>query len=137
MPLPQAEAYKQSWKLCQTNKYPPTFRLSRLATSRPRAVGEGSPHLFAHSALWVHLVAHLHVIGIVHDILYHVLQHCVSRKHRVDLWANVIGLKKVWKNIFSLVVLKIRTMKIIKTYFFSYIILVQVNTVLRYCIIFT
>jgi len=38
-------------------------------------------------------VAHLHVVRIVHDALYHVLQHCVARKYRIHLRAAVLFLR--------------------------------------------
>lgn len=31
------------------------------------------------------LVAHLHVVRVVHDALYHVLEHCVAWKYRIHL----------------------------------------------------
>lgn len=39
------------------------------------------------------LMAHLHVVRIVHDALYHVLQHCVAWKYRIHLWAAVLFLR--------------------------------------------
>lgn len=38
------------------------------------------------------LVTHLHVVGVVHNALYHVLEHCVSWKYRIHLWAAVLFL---------------------------------------------
>lgn len=64
--------------------------LVKLATKRPLSVGERVPHLFAHPALWVHLMAHLHVVGVVHDILDHVFEHSVAREDRVDLGTHVV-----------------------------------------------
>lgn len=64
-----------------------------LATSRSLAVGERVSHLFADPALWVHLMADLHVVGVMHDVLDHVLEHCVPREHRVHLRAAVFRLQ--------------------------------------------
>lgn len=41
----------------------------------------------------VHLVTDLHIVRIVHYVLYHVLQHCVTREHRIHLRAIVFFLR--------------------------------------------
>lgn len=40
----------------------------------------------------VHLVAHFHVVGIVHDVLDHVLEHRVARNDRIELRVAVFSL---------------------------------------------
>lgn len=70
-----------------------------LATKRPLAVGEGAPHLFAHPALWIHLMADLHVIRIMHDVLNHVFEHRVAREYRIHLGAHILRLKKEFMKI--------------------------------------
>lgn len=42
-------------------------------------------------------MADLHVVRIVHDILDHILEHCVAGEHRVYFGAHVLRLK--WKEI--------------------------------------
>lgn len=42
----------------------------------------------------VHLVAHLHVVGVVHDVLDHVLENGVAREDGIHLRVHVLGLKQ-------------------------------------------
>lgn len=65
-----------------------------LATARPISVGERAPHLFANPTLWIHLVAHLHVVRIMHDVLYHILKHRVPWEHWVHFRADVLRLER-------------------------------------------
>jgi len=41
----------------------------------------------------IHFVTDFHVVRIVHYILYHVLQYCVTWKHWIHLWAVVFLLR--------------------------------------------